>query len=477
MADKKKKYIIMISAISIALVGVSVLGIFAQSRNNDVKAQIIASNYSYYLPYGKVVESDSDKQYVVVETENVSLEITTESRKEITNAKTGAAIIFRNGKDTDYLSGLYSDNYSADFAPGKFKGNCSIKEFKDIAVSNNKKSYEIVLPNAYDVLEMNYGTEWILMSLVNDKSMLRTYAGLELSGILHSFYTPDMRFVELFVNGSYEGTYMICEKINIDQNRLNISKAKRDKITGKALTGGYLMKTDTTSENKDKMEGSVDGKNFYFSMNRPYILPGSAENSRIKFRHTKYLGNEHFDFIKGYMQDAEKALFSTDFNTSSDNGYENYFEIEDIIKWYIVEEVFKNPNDPNYTATYMFKERSGKISFGPVWYFGFAAGNSDFVSAALEDGWYVRDNSWISRMFEDKHFADVFSFKWYEIRDTIKEELFSEINRKAGLLVKSAKYNGISEQDYNKEVENLINWLDKRIAWMDEHIELSSEWR
>ena len=35
-------------------------------------------------------------------------------------------------------------------------------------------------------------------------------------------YSPESRFVDLYLNGSYEGCYQICEKVEIGQSRVDI---------------------------------------------------------------------------------------------------------------------------------------------------------------------------------------------------------------------------------------------------------------
>ena len=457
MSKKNKRNLIIIISLSVLIVAAIIIGMFTQSLYADNNISVNADKFKKYIPYGVAPSPNTGKDVITVETGNPSLLIETGKDGAITNQGINANIAFINGKESNYISGLYN-------------GSCIIKDFNDIVISPDKGSYEITLPGPEDLLRMNTGKDWLILSLDNDKSMLRTYAGLELSRLLGAYYTPDVRFIELFVNGSYEGTYMLCEKVEMDGNRLNISKAKPGKITGSALTGGYLMKTDSSSAVKGNTEESAPGKNFYFSMDNAYILPGAAENSRLKFRQTKNLSNEQFTYIKQYMKTAEKALFSENFNTpGSDDAYYNYFSINNIISWYINEEIFKNPNDPNYITTYLYKERDGGVSFGPVWYFGFGAGNSDFKNAADIKGWYVRRNSWVARMFEDERFKELFNSKWAEIKDNIKDSLFAKIDAGAVQLAESVRYSSISEADHNNEVKNLKDWLSQRIDWMNEN--------
>ena len=57
-------------------------------------------------------------------------------------------------------------------------------------------------------------------------------------------YASRTRFVELFINGDYEGLYVLMEKIKRSEDRVDIAKLNPDEISGDDLTGGYIFKTD-----------------------------------------------------------------------------------------------------------------------------------------------------------------------------------------------------------------------------------------
>ena len=53
-----------------------------------------------------------------------------------------------------------------------------------------------------------------------DKSLLRNLLGYEMSFIFGLKFTPSCRFIDLIVNGNYRGNYMICDKIQVSDERL-----------------------------------------------------------------------------------------------------------------------------------------------------------------------------------------------------------------------------------------------------------------
>ena len=77
-------------------------------------------------------------------------------------------------------------------------------------------------------------------------------------------YTPSARYVELFINGDYKGTYLLTEKVEISKNRLDIDKITSDIISGEGISGGYLMQIDLSRKMKPELEEPT-GKNLYFT--------------------------------------------------------------------------------------------------------------------------------------------------------------------------------------------------------------------
>ncbi len=52
-------------------------------------------------------------------------------------------------------------------------------------------------------------------------------------------YATATKYVELIINGSYEGIYILEEKIKRSHSRINILKPGSASIDAKELSGGY----------------------------------------------------------------------------------------------------------------------------------------------------------------------------------------------------------------------------------------------
>jgi hypothetical protein len=96
------------------------------------------------------------------------------------------------------------------------------------------------------LLGMPEENDWILLANYNDKAFLRnSLAGQIFRSMGH--YAPRTMHCEVIVNGSYNGIYVLTEKIKRDKNRVDIARLEPTENHGDYVTGGYIFKTDYSS--------------------------------------------------------------------------------------------------------------------------------------------------------------------------------------------------------------------------------------
>ena len=75
---------------------------------------------------------------------------------------------------------------------------------------------------------MTKGKSWTLLASYLDQSFVRDKVGLDLGRRMNNIaWTPDSRYVELFVNDQYRGAYLMTESVKIDGDRVNIRRDQR----------------------------------------------------------------------------------------------------------------------------------------------------------------------------------------------------------------------------------------------------------
>jgi len=126
-----------------------------------------------------------------------------------------------------YNKGAGQRNYLTDMP--EFEGRTGIETRGSSSQSFPKKSYGFeswdASGNSIDVsfLGMPAESDWILNANYTDKSFVRNVMAYQVWQNL-GHYGTRYHFVELVLNGQYQGIYIFSEKIKRDKNRLEISK-------------------------------------------------------------------------------------------------------------------------------------------------------------------------------------------------------------------------------------------------------------
>ena len=113
-------------------------------------------------------------------------------------------------------------------------------------LSNEKRSYTLKFRNKVALFGMPEAKKWVLTSNTLDKSLVRNAIAYSAAKLTRLPYTVDFAFVDLFINGIYRGNYLLCEKVEVAKNRINIADLEKANETinrGMDLSEAKRMKT------------------------------------------------------------------------------------------------------------------------------------------------------------------------------------------------------------------------------------------
>ncbi|MFN6086280.1 MAG: CotH kinase family protein, partial [Fluviicola sp.] len=96
------------------------------------------------------------------------------------------------------------------------------------------------LPIDTSLLGMPSENDWLLLANYNDKSFARNVVPFHLFDSLGNYATR-CRFVDVVLDGQYQGIYLLCEKIKRDKNRVDVAKLDSIDVAGVDVTGGYML--------------------------------------------------------------------------------------------------------------------------------------------------------------------------------------------------------------------------------------------
>lgn len=124
---------------------------------------------------------------------------------------------------TDAKETIYDENGNIDMN----NSDISIRLRGNITLNVAKKSYRFKFPKKENPLELGDGAakSWNLVANYFDTSLMRNMTAYHLGDMLDGMpYSANSRSVEVYVNGSYQGVYLLTEAVNVAKSRINITE-------------------------------------------------------------------------------------------------------------------------------------------------------------------------------------------------------------------------------------------------------------
>ena len=317
-----------------------------------------------------------------------------------------------------------------------------------------KKPFQMKLSDKSAFLGMPEDKKWLFLAEYSDKTMLRNTIAFELGYMSNLDWTPAGEFAEVYLNGEYNGTYNITQKVEESDNRVALGDT------------GYLLELDQLDR--------IDPDDVYFesTVTERFII-------NIKEPDLDY-GSEEFRYIENLIAEFEEALFGANFQDEN-TGYKNHISLESFIDWYLISEITKNVDSRWYSSIYLNVMPGEKIKMGPLWDFDLAFGNTDYADTQYYQGWWVRFNPWYERLFQDPAFTQMVKdrFTYFKNNEDLiiqKIDMYAEKlkwaqaenDQKWQTIGKYVWPNPVIYDTYQEEVDHLKNWYLARMQWLEE---------
>ena len=322
-----------------------------------------------------------------------------------------------------------------------------------------KCPFQVKFGDKTSVLGMPEDKKWVLLAEKSDKSMIRNKIARYMGELSDLEYTPNAEYIELFINEDYQGTYLIGQKVEESKNRVNIGDE------------GYLIEIDTDANNRIDPDDIIFKPTIWSSIHKDGVF-------NIKDPNIEY-DSEEFKFIENYINQFESTLYSDDFN-NPDTGYKSYIDDDSLIDWFLINEIAKSVDARWYSSIYFSYIPGEKIKMGPIWDFDLSYGNLNYSDAQHTDGFHVKQNNWIDRLYQDGEFVEKvknrYSYYYSKLGD-----IKNKIDEFAKYIDKSQKANferwdilgvyvwpnPVYDLTYEQEVERLENWIEERMNWLN----------
>lgn len=424
------------------------------------------------------------------------ISVETEGKKEILWLSPGGYLF---GKDNEPVSEVpYAGdeallNFACDMSvvssEGKWhspKDTPQLESRATIRVRGNssrlfdKKSYLLKLADEQGaerkepVMGMSAASEWVLNGPFLDRTLIRNYVCYTTAGQVMD-YAPNVRFCELFLNGEYQGVYLMAETVSKEEGRIELTESEK----GSPVTS-WIVRWDR----KGKAGTPVDD----FTT---YSLQSGVSTLDLRYPGKNTLTPERLAYVEEELSKAERAIDSAD-RGDPVKGYENYLDQEAFAQYFVLNEFFGNV-DAGRFSTFYYKDIRGKIK-PVVWDFNNGCNNYiDYIYSA--EGFSMLQSPWYGELLQDEAFVEEVIVQYRSMRKgALSEESLNTLIDDTVVYLGDAvnrnyeKYGyvfDLSETDdkgylqpvernytsYEEAVAQLKTWMKERGTWMDAHIE------
>lgn len=330
-----------------------------------------------------------------------------------------------------------------------YEGAIGIKLRGNSSLSFNQKKYTFETRNengkdsVVSLLGLPAHSKWVLLAPYNDVSMMRDPLAFQLWRDM-GHWGPRTVMCELMMDGEYRGIYILAEAIKRGEERVPISKLKKSDVSGRELTGGYMLRIDAYDENDVTFESKIPG------------IGDGIMNSQITwsiiYPKKENLQPEQLAYIQNYVDTVEQVIQS-DYFADPKKGYARYIDVPSFVDYFIHSELSLNADGYKRSA-YFYKEKlhadgsGGKLCAGPVWDYNLAYGNCNFCNANNLEAWCFEGGNtnptpafW-QRLLQDPSFRRAVKQRYFQLRKDVlsTQRLFQYIDNQAHLLAKSVDH-------------------------------------
>ena len=332
----------------------------------------------------------------------------------------------------------------------------------------DKKSYRFKFQKKENPLGVGDGAakSWNLVANYYDALLLRNMTAYHLGDMMDNMpYSANTRSVEVYVNGEYQGVYLLCEAVNVAKSRIAITEEP-----SLIEDNGYLI------------ELSRYAKENVFTVDCcTYEVKSDVSTDQT-------VAEQQIGYISDY---TEKALHALKSGNKSD--IEQYIDVSSLVDNCIAYGICKDV-DAGWDSYYLSKDAGGKMTFHPMWDYDLALGNNTEakgIESAVGMGIFdvtdcsASSNPWLCYALNCDWLRQMIVERWNEKLSEI-QTLPDFVTSEAAVHQDSydrnfTKWDLLGKPIYNEPEEEaalathqahaqyLADWLTQRITWLDNY--------
>lgn len=317
-----------------------------------------------------------------------------------------------------------------------------------------QKPYSLKLGEKADFLGMGAAKKWTLITVSSDHSMMHNYLTQKMAAAMGLRGTCENEYVDVVVNGKYAGTWVLTEKIQIHEERIDVP----DEIG--VLFEIEMVYRHTCDTCIVLYENRHDHSNSVHLCLKTYKGVDIDEmDQRAKDAAIAEL-QPFFDGLNNAFT-REKTL----------DAISKYIDVDSFINWYLLNELTRNYDSQFVTSCYCYIDETDRLYMGPVWDFDTCYGTQD----PQIDGYRVKNAPWYSQLFECEEYVRLTCERWTELQSSgLIDAFVASIDQTAERIAASEQLNHalyphseLGSSNFTEAVDYFESWLTQRIDWMN----------
>ena len=381
----------------------------------------------------------------------------------------------------------------------------------NITYAYPKKPYQFKLKKKASLSGMEKAKTWILLANWTDLSLLRNQIALDMSRAIGLRFAVGCVPVDVWINGNYNGLYLMTEKIQIGKNRVAITdlEEETEKVNPSPLNPGKIVKEKKPGFNIFRSYPAVKDpeditggyiatieKNHRMQNND---LPGFRTDEKllsVQIKEPTYPSTAQTEYFGGRVLEMHRALLAKDgVNPETGKSYEEYLDADSFARKYLIEDWVKN-YDFLGGSQYIYKDSDlvdPLIYAGPAWDYDLAFGNmrdKGHLAASPFLANFKKDNNLYWLLYRKDGFRKRLGEIWRTVFRPAAAVLLGEVPAEPGSIIRpfdeyrarieaSAAMNfkrwGTNDQatayeaggNFNNATKYLKRWIKDRTVWMD----------
>ena len=373
----------------------------------------------------------------------------------------------------------------------------------------DKKSYQIKLDKKTDLLQTgdksNKAKTWVLITDGFDWSSSKNVIAYSYAKLLGISSAIDFDIIDLYYDGEYRGTYLLCEKVQIGSGRVDIEDLEDtledlnpdidntqiiigtnsygntisyglNVINPEDISGGYLIEHDNRYQTEKSYFCVWNGSNYqYFVCKSPDIW---------SFEQANYISCLFQDLFDAFNNNGVVPNWRGSVRAGKTT--KELIDTNSFAKLYWIDELLYSLDGLRETSSFFYKDKDSQgetslIYSGPAWDFDLSCGTG-FNESFSAEGWYTRNVGLSASYMNDPYITQAIENNKTEAINTLRDYINNGVlTNKMDSLKASLKMNNLvwklhidvypdiyHEYDtYIDAYKTVVDWINARLNWIE----------